>query len=313
VIPAGSGKRGSDTFDRVARGAADSVTNAILVSVTPCASVVVPVFNGLPYLRDLVEALQQQDYPNLEIVLCDGGSTDGSLEYLTNLTDDRIRVIAMPTGTTAAMNWTAATQAASGEFIKLICQDDLIDAHTMTWQVDDLERHPDSVMAIAPRRIIDAHGATLARRRGCQGLTPGVHPGAQVIRRCYVTGTNVIGEPLAVTFRREPLLQCMPWDDRNPLMLDVSLYTKVAPRGVVVVRADVIGSFRVSSSSWSTRLAGVQREQYSRWRREYEADLPGGISPIERLRARLGMERQVLTRRLAYRFLNARGGLVKPE
>jgi len=277
--------------------------------VTPLASVVVPVFNGMPYLRELIAALQAQDYPHLELVFSDGGSTDGSLEVLHAIEDARVRVITMPAGTTAAGNWTAATEAATGEFIKLICQDDLIDATTISRQVSDLLSHPEAVMATAPRRIIDAHSRVLAARRGCQGLSSGEHHGSEVIHRCYLQGTNVIGEPLAVLFRREPLLQAMPWDDRNPLMLDVSLYAKVAPLGTVLVREEVVGAFRVSASSWSTRLARVQREQFAAWQDDYAASLTSQPGPLQRAQARIGMERQAVMRRAAYAVLRARGGL----
>jgi glycosyltransferase involved in cell wall biosynthesis len=299
--------------DGTPQGPIVHLTAAILASVTPLASVVVPVFNGLPYLRDLVAALLAQDYPNLEIIFSDGGSSDGSLDYLATTDDERVRVITTPKGTTAAANWTAATQAAQGAFIKLICQDDLIEATTISRQAADLQNHPNAVMAIAPRRIIDARGGTLAARRGCQGLARGEHPGSEVMRRCYLQGTNVIGEPLAVLFRRQPLMQCMPWNDANPLMLDVSLYARVAPLGTVVVDQHVVGAFRVSASSWSTRLARVQRQQFVSWQREYEAGLATPPPKLDLIRARLGMERQALTRRLVYRLLRIRGGLVAPE
>ena len=98
-------------------------------------------------------------------------------------------------------------------------------------------------------------------------------PGADVIRACYLNGTNVIGEPLAVMFRREPFLAALPWDDSNPLVLDLMFYAKVAALGDVVVRKGSIGGFRVSTSSWSTRLASVQRQQFEQWQREYETSL----------------------------------------
>ncbi len=281
--------------------------------MTPLASVVVPVFNGMPYLRELIAALQAQDYPHLELVFSDGGSTDGSLEVLHAIEDARVRVITMPAGTTAAGNWTAATEAATGEFIKLICQDDLIDATTISRQVSDLLSHPDAVMAIAPRRIIDARGRTLVSRRGCQGLATGEHDAALAVRRCYVEGANVIGEPLAVMFRRDPLLQAMPWDDSNPLMLDICLYTNVAKRGTAVVRNEVVGAFRVSDSSWSTRLARVQRAQFAAWQYDYAASIEPAPDRFERARARLGMERQALNRRIAYRVLRLRGALSGPS
>jgi hypothetical protein len=162
-------------------------------------------------------------------------------------------------------------------------------------------------MAIAPRDIIDARGNVLYAKRGCQGLTSGSHRGADVIRSCYLRGANIIGEPLAVLFRREPLLASMPWDDSNPLMLDVTQYAKVAPAGEVVVRDETIGAFRVSNSSWSTRLAHVQREQFAHWQRQYASSQTPAPSRFERARAWIGMEQQALMRRTAYRILRMKG------
>ncbi len=284
----------------------DASTTGDTGRVSPRVSVVVPVFNGMPYLRDLADALIKQDYPDLEIVFSETGSTDGSAEFLATLDDPRIRIIT-PDAPGAARNWTAATEAAQGDFIKLVCQDDLIVAGAISRQVQDLEPHPTAVMAFAPRDIIDARGSVLYAKRGCQGLRPGLHNGADVIRRCYLTGGNIIGEPLTVLFRREPLLATMPWDDSNPLMLDVTQYAMVAPQGDVVVREESIGAFRVSNSSWSTRLAHVQRAQFARWQHEYAASLPTPPSRLDRTRAWLGREKNALQRRVAYRVLRMKG------
>ena len=269
-------------------------------------SIVIPVFNGMPHLKELTQALLAQAYPDLEIVFSEGGSTDGSAEFLTTIDDPRVRVI-RPDAPGAARNWTAATEAAQGEFIKLVCQDDLITPDAISKQVHDLTSNPSAVMAFAPRDIIDAKGNVLYAKRGCQGLKPGLHSGADVINDCYLKGANIIGEPLTVLFSREQLLASMPWDDSNPLMLDVTQYAKVAPKGDVVVRDESIGAFRVSNSSWSTRLANVQREQFARWQRDYAASLPTPPSAINRTRAWIGMEKNALLRRVAYRVLRMKG------
>ena len=73
------------------------------------------------------------------------------------------------------------------------------------------------------------------------------------------------------------------------------------------MRREPIGSFRVSAASWSTRLASVQREQFARWQQEYAASMSEAPTRMLRLRARIGMEQQVLLRRSAYAVLRARG------
>ena len=278
----------------------------------PLVSVVVPVFNGLPHLVDLTASILAQTHTNLEIVFTEGGSSDQSPHFLATITDPRVRILAMPKGTSAARNWTAATQAATGDFIKLICQDDLLSPDAIEMQLADLLCNPSAVMAIAQRDIIDSNGKVLFSNRGLAGLKQPLLPGASVIRTAYLSGTNVIGEPLAVLFRADALLAAMPWDDSNPLMLDLSTYAKVAPTGDVVVRHESVGAFRVSGSSWSTRLAKLQLEQTKQWQHAYAATATPAPSVVERTRAAVGRHLQTGLRRAAYATLRARGSFRTP-
>ena len=277
----------------------------------PLVSIVIPVFNGLPHLKPLTDSLLAQTYPNIEIIFSEGGGTDGSWSFLESLSDSRVRCIQHSVGTGAAQNWTFATQAAQGEFIKLVCQDDLLEPDAVAKQVADLSGHPTAVMAIAQRNIIDVTGKCLYANRGCQGFPAGLYPGHKIVRACYTHGTNIIGEPLAVLFMRQALLDAMPWNDDNPLVLDLSCYERVADFGDVVVRRESIGSFRVSTSSWSTRLARWQLEQYQLWQKHYEhAQQP---SAKEKRAASRGVYRQTILRRGAYSWLKFRGKLISSE
>jgi glycosyltransferase involved in cell wall biosynthesis len=277
--------------------------------VQPLVSVVVPVFNGLPHLTALVDSLLAQSYPNLEIAFSEGGGSDGSLDYLRGLDDPRITVIEQPKGTTAAENWTRASHAATGEFTKLICQDDLLYPEAIEQQVGDLRRQPSAVMATASRDIVDARGAKVFRNRGLSGLKGDVVSGNAAIRECYLRGTNVIGEPLAVLFRTDALHENLPWLDSNPLMLDLSMYQKVAPLGDVALRRNSVGAFRVSSTSWSTNLAKEQVDQTREWQDTYAAVHSEAISRTDRAKAATGRTVQTSLRRLAYKVLAIRGRL----
>lgn len=275
------------------------------MTVPPLVSVVVPVFNGMPHLRAAVDSILTQTHTDLDVVLVDGGSSDDSLAYMQSIDDPRVRIEQMPKGTSAAANWTAATQAATAEYVKLVCQDDLLAPDAVERQLADLQSHPGAVMAVAQRDVIDAAGKIVYAPRGTLGLHAGVMGGMTALHAAYVHGTNVFGEPLAVLFRRAPLLDAMPWDDTIPLVLDLSTYEKVAEHGDVVVRKESVGAFRVSSSSWSTRLASEQIAQYEAWQRAYAAKAAPGAS--DRARAFVGLYTQAAARRAAYAWLRLRG------
>ena len=281
----------------------------------PLVSIVVPVFNGMPHLKDLTTALLRQTYPNLEFIFTEGGGSDSSMGFLSTIDDPRVRLVQMPPGTSAAENWTAASMEGRGEFTKLICQDDLLYPQAIATQVQDLIDNPMATMAIAQRDIIDAHGKVLFRRRGLAGL-PKVATrvsGHDVLRACYLQGTNILGEPLAVLFRTEALRKAMPWDDTDPLMLDLSTYQKVAPTGDVALRHESIGAFRVSDSSWSTRLAREQLDQTRRWQESYAATQNPQPVKADRIRATIGRHVSTNLRRVAYASLRMRGSMTSDD
>ena len=272
----------------------------------PKVSIVVPVFRGMPYLAALITSLKNQTYPNLELIATVTPSGDGSEELLEQA---NFRVEVTQVGTGAADNWTRATELASGEFTKLICQDDLLYPEAIEQQVNDLVAHPRALMAIAQRDIINSAGKTIFTGRGLQGIQPNTTllPGNDVLRKTYLHGGNIFGEPLAVLFTTSALQSVMPWRDDNPLMLDLNTYTRVAALGEVAIRHDSVGAFRVSGSSWSTKLAKVQLEQTRLWQKEYEAEYqPTGQ---DRFRATVGRHLQTNTRRAAYAYLKFRGDL----
>lgn len=90
-------------------------------------SVIVPVYNAVPYLRECMDSLIQQSLSDLEIICVDDGSTDESssmlLEYAAQ--DSRIRVIQKKnTGYGHTMN--VGIEASSGEYIGIVEPDDLV-------------------------------------------------------------------------------------------------------------------------------------------------------------------------------------------
>ena len=277
---------------------------------SPRVSVVIPVFNGLPYLPETVASVEAQTHPNVELVLVDGGSSDGSREWIERYERANLIKEYLPAGTPAAANWTRASELATGDYVKLLCQDDLITPSALSSQCADLDAHPTAGMAIAQRDVISASGKVLTAGRGCAGLPTGLVNGRRSLEVAARKGANIFGEPLAVLFRRNALAQALPWDDAEPFLLDMFFYAKVLSTYDVVVRKEAVGAFRISGSSWSTRLAAKQRQQFRAWQRHVEAIVP---QPWYRIaEARLNNDKTTAIRRMAYAWLRVRGDLSRP-
>lgn len=96
-------------------------------SAAPLISVVVPVYNAETFLRDTVETIQRQTYPNLEILLVDDGSTDGSYALCQALAaeDHRIRCFTEENGG-ASRARNHGIRKAKGAYIGFVDSDDKI-------------------------------------------------------------------------------------------------------------------------------------------------------------------------------------------
>lgn len=90
-------------------------------------SIIVPVYNAEKYLREAIESIINQIYADLELILIDDGSTDGSAgicdEYLY---DNRVKVIHKENGGVQSAR-TAGLEAATGEYITFVDADDVLE------------------------------------------------------------------------------------------------------------------------------------------------------------------------------------------
>ena len=91
-------------------------------------SVIVPVYNVEPYLKDCLDSIIAQSYSDIEIILVDDGSKDGSAKICDEyaVKDSRIRVLHKANGgVSKARN--AGLDMAQGEFVTFIDGDDTVD------------------------------------------------------------------------------------------------------------------------------------------------------------------------------------------
>ena len=274
----------------------------LLVADVPLVTISIPVFNGLPFLTSALESVHAQTYPNLEIVIVDGGSDSETVDYLKTLDRERYRLEFLPAGTPVETTWTRSCELAQGDFIKLLCQDDLLYPDAIATQVAALQASPGAGLVFSRRDIVDARARTVAKARG--GIRGGSRtlPGSQALRFGFLAGSNIYGEPLAVLFRASTLRQNLPWRADIPYLIDMSMYADVMRTDDVAYEDAVVGAFRISSQSWSTRLTKQQTEQFRQWQ-AVAAETTLNVTDIDRLRASTSAVRVSWMRSLAYLWL----------
>jgi GT2 family glycosyltransferase len=117
-------------------------------------SVIIPNWNGLRFLPICLDALLQQNYPQVEIIIADNASQDGSQDFVSS-TYPQVRLIELLTnkGFTGACN--AGIAAATGQYIALLNNDTEVDANWVSAVVAAFEAHPEIGIVASKMLLFD--------------------------------------------------------------------------------------------------------------------------------------------------------------
>lgn len=106
-------------------------------------SVLIPVYNKAPFVREAVESVLNGSFADLEVVCVDDKSTDNSLDVLRSITDTRVRIIELPENLGPAGAANAGIDACRGTYIVRLDADDLAVPDRITKQVAFMDAHPE--------------------------------------------------------------------------------------------------------------------------------------------------------------------------
>lgn len=96
--------------------------------MTPIVSILIPVYNRVSLIGQTIETARNQTYQNIEIIIVDNCSTDGTWDLLKEYTqkDERIKVFQNEENIGPVRNWKRCIDEAQGEYSKILFSDDLI-------------------------------------------------------------------------------------------------------------------------------------------------------------------------------------------
>ena len=131
----------------------------------PRVSVVMPVYNGMPYLPLALDSIFQQTFREFEFIVIDDGSTDATAEILTAYAarDRRLRILTLRQNRGIVVALNSGLEAARGEFIARMDADDIALPERLERQVGFLDAHPDHVLVGSSSSFIDSMGRVTFR------------------------------------------------------------------------------------------------------------------------------------------------------
>ena len=153
----------------------DEKSDSMGIGADPLISVIIPVYNVAPYLREALDSVIHQTYRHLEILVIDDGSTDESSQICDEYKHDA-RVIVFHQenrGLSNARN--NGLDAATGEYIAFLDSDDACHPSFMEELMTAMKR-TDSDIAICHYSIQETEGSLISAGKSKRGL---IRPGAK--------------------------------------------------------------------------------------------------------------------------------------
>jgi glycosyltransferase involved in cell wall biosynthesis len=206
----------------------------------PLVSIITPSFNQARYLESTIHSVLDQDYPNLEYIIVDGGSQDGSAEIIRGFSD-RLAwwVSEKDRGQTDAINKGFAR--AKGEILAWLNSDDTYQPHAIAEAVGYLRDWPEVGLIYGDANFIDENGRVIGR-----------FPAAQTDYRRLRQGYVHI--PQQASFWRANLWRKVgPLDPSFYFAMDYDLWVRLAALAPVQYTPRLWANFRLHTQGKTIR------------------------------------------------------------
>ena len=189
-------------------------------------SVLIPVYNGIPYIAEAIGSVMDQECQDWELVISDNGSKDGTRDYLRTLSDPRIRVYEQPVNLGIMGNLNFLLAQAHAPIAKILGHDDALLNGSLERIARFMEERPDCAVSRC-WALGDEPRYSKGGRLEWEGLLPTrLEPAASVL--AFATFGNMVGNICRAACRPGMVLQAGGFDQKYPSAGDYEAWQRVA-------------------------------------------------------------------------------------
>ena len=239
---------------------------AIGSATRPAVSVVIPTYSHRETVGETLDSVFAQTFRDIEVVVVDDGSTDGTAELLRPLAEQgRLRYVRQANaGQSVARN--RGLHEARGAFIAFLDDDDLWPPDKLEWQVAALRARPDAVLVYGEPRYLHPDGRLVERRRREPWPEGDVYPQIRL--------ANWIATPGQTLIRADVLRELGGFDAAIWGADDWELYIRLARRGPFLFRPAVAILYRLHAGNASRQAVRHVLNYFAVVRRHTGWNLP---------------------------------------
>ena len=224
-------------------------------------SIILPVRNGGHLLKECVQSIFKQTCQNFNLLVLDNNSTDGTLQYLQNLNDERISIYPSLTDLTIVENWARILLIQKNEFITLIGHDDILYHNYLSDIIELIKLYPDAGLYQTHFNYIDANGKII---KPCKPMaciqTIDEFIAAQMNQTIDSMGTGYM-----MRSKDFDMLGGMPTNYPNLIFADFELWMRLTQLSYKATSDKFCFSYRIHSSVSKTTNGEAYADAFNRY------------------------------------------------
>ncbi len=207
-------------------------------------SIVLPVRNGGNYVKECVNSILAQTCTDFNLVVLDNCSTDGTLEWIMGLSDERIVIYPATESLGIEKNWARIVSVPRNEFMTCIGHDDILAPDYLSVMDTLIERYPTASLYQAHFTYIDAEGKKI---KGCRPMQERFS-GPEFLSAILTRSIDIIGTGFMVRTKDYDAIGGIPAYP-SLLFADFELWFRLAAISDMVVANETCFSFRLHQST----------------------------------------------------------------
>ena len=216
----------------------------------PRLTLITPSYNQQAYIEHTIRSVLSQDYPNLEYLVVDGGSTDSTLEILKRYRDKLTFNSEADRGQTHAIN--KGLLRATGDIVGYLNSDDVLEPGALHIVGEFFRAHPQAGWVTGYCRIIDAQNRPVRQPIGAYK-----NFWLRTCSRSVLAVLNYISQP-ATFWRRGALPDGGFLDENCHYAMDYDLWLRLSQRYPLALIRQTLANFRVHPQSKGGTSAAAQ-------------------------------------------------------
>lgn len=230
---------------------AESFDQIVMVKETgvykmPKVSVIMPVYNAERYITYAVESILHQEFSDFELIIIDDKGTDNSICMIEKMKDPRIRIIENDSNRGIAYARNRGLEAACGEYIALMDDDDWTPPHRLRLENDFLDANMDISAVGGAMHTIDEYNRLVKYNNGLVLHQPGRVKAELIFHDVIANGSTMFRKSIVEA-------HSIKYQDNMHGMEDYRFWIDYSMYGKIVNMDDVLLYWRASGQNESAK------------------------------------------------------------